>query len=40
MKKALSLLIGILTLVAATFATGILARLLWELFMLGWNLLS
>lgn len=39
MKKALSLLIGILTLVAATFATGILARLLWELFMLGWNLL-
>lgn len=40
MKKALSLLIGILTLVAATFATGILARLLWELFILGWNLLS
>lgn len=39
MKKALSLLIGILTLVAATFATGILARLLWELFLLGWNLL-
>lgn len=39
MKKALSLLIGILTLVAATFATGILSRLLWELFMLGWNLL-
>lgn len=39
MKKALSLLIGILTLVAATFAMGILARLLWELFLLGWNLL-
>jgi len=39
MKKSLSLLIGVITLVAATFATGILARLLWELFMLGWNLL-
>jgi hypothetical protein len=39
MKKALSLLLGLVTLVAATFATGILARLLWELFLLGWNLL-
>ena len=39
MNKALSLLVGILTLVAATLATGIIARLLWELFMLGWNLL-
>lgn len=39
MKKSLSLLIGVITLVAATFATGILARLLWELFLLGWNLL-
>ena len=40
MKKALSLLLGLVTLVAATFATGILFRLLLELFMLGWNLLS
>ncbi len=40
MKKALSLLLGLVTLVAATFATGILSRLLLELFMLGWNLLS
>lgn len=39
MKKALSLLLGLVTLVAATFATGILAHLLWELFLLGWNLL-
>lgn len=39
MKKALSLLLGLVTLVAATFATGILSRLLWDLFMLGWNLL-
>ena len=39
MKKALSLLIGVITLVAATLATGILSRLMWELFMLGWNLL-
>ncbi len=39
MKKALSLLLGLVTLAAATFATGILSRLLLELFMLGWNLL-
>lgn len=39
MKKALSILLGLITLVAATLATGILSRLLWELFLLGWNLL-
>lgn len=39
MKKVLSFAFAVATLIVATFATGILARLLWELFMLGWNLL-
>lgn len=38
MKKVLSFALGVVVLIAATFVTGLFARVAWELFNLGWNL--
>ena len=38
MKKAISMVLGLSTLIIAAFVTGVLAHALWKLFTFGWNI--